>query len=121
MNAVYVPVSTKVQVVDLDPSLENLQDIVKGYIEVVYPFSFAPTICLICNEEGKLKNMSPNRPLFDNNHNMVDYIAGDFIVLDTDINSGEFKSLPFSFAEIFAEYFNMYTLCDIKEEYGIYE
>ena len=120
MKAVYVPVSAKAQVVDLDPTLENLQDIVKGYIEIVYPFSFAPTICIVCNEEGKLQNMLPNRPILDDNLEPVDYIAGDFLVLETDINACEFKSMPVELAELFAQYFNSFNVTIIKKEYDFH-
>ena len=64
-------------------TLEAKQELVDGLIEVV---SF-DDVLLICNEEGKLLNMSPNL-IFD-----YDYIAGDCFLIGDDYENGDFKSL----------------------------
>lgn len=46
-------------VTEIDNELEELQRIVGGYIECV-PFPGVPDAVLICNEEGKLKELTPN-------------------------------------------------------------
>ena len=57
--------------------LKDLQKAVDGYIEVIYPFS--EEVCIVCNEEGKLKNLPLNRALkYD--HKIVDIIAGPFFI-----------------------------------------
>ena len=45
---------------DIDNTLEAMQEIVGGYIETV-PIN--ENIVLVCNEEGKLKNLPKNRDL----------------------------------------------------------
>lgn len=45
------------QVMEIDSSLQALQDIVGGHIEMVH---FAGGVYLICNEEGKLEGLDPN-------------------------------------------------------------
>ncbi len=64
-------------------TLEAKQELVKGLIEVI-PYK---DMLLICNEEGKLLNESPN-VIFD-----FDYIAGDCFVVGDDYENGDFKSL----------------------------
>lgn len=44
---------------DIEPELENLQDIVGGYIELVTPFE--DPIGLVCNEEGLILELPFNR------------------------------------------------------------
>lgn len=49
----------------IDNTLENMQQAVGGYIEVLHPFS-DERICLVCNEEGKfLSEMKPNRVIVE--------------------------------------------------------
>lgn len=68
----------------IENTLEKLQEIVDGYIEVVYPYD--DNAVMVCNEEGKLIGLQPNRPLGE------DVIAGTFIVAG-DNYEGEFISL----------------------------
>ena len=44
---------------DIDHTLENLQAIVGGYIQACYPFD--DDAAVICNEEGLLIGLEPNR------------------------------------------------------------
>ncbi len=44
-------------VTNISPSLKNLQSIVDGYIETV---TLAPDWTIICNEEGRLRDMDYN-------------------------------------------------------------
>lgn len=44
---------------DVEHTLENLQSIVGGYIQAIYPFEDAAAI--VCNEEGLLIGLEPNR------------------------------------------------------------
>ncbi len=46
----------------IDSSLEGLQKAVGGYIEAFYPFE--ETVCIVCNEEGKLNGMPLNRAIY---------------------------------------------------------
>ena len=45
--------------VEIDGSLKSTQAAVGGLIQAVYPF--ADPVALICNKEGKLLNLQPNR------------------------------------------------------------
>ena len=75
---------------EIDASLEGMQRAVGGgLIEAVYPFE--EEVCLVCNEEGKINGMRPNRALYDEDHEMIDIICGPAFICDC---SGEnFASL----------------------------
>lgn len=65
-------------------TLEAKQKIVGGLIECV---PFDNYVDMICNEEGKLKNLTPNL-LLDK-----DYVAGTILFARVDHKKGEFISL----------------------------
>ena len=81
----------------IDNTLENMQQAVGGYIEVLHPFS-DERICLVCNEEGKfLSEMKPNRAIFEEDRfkdmnrkrniqkeKILDIIFGPFLLCSDD-------------------------------------
>ena len=67
----------------INNTLEAKQQLVKGLIEVI-PYE---DMLIICNEEGKIKELTPNI-IFD-----LDYIAGDCFLVGDDYEHGDFKSL----------------------------
>jgi hypothetical protein len=79
INVIMFRVGRTAQVIEIKNSLENLQRLVDGYIEVVYLNSKVKgneNLIIICNEEGKF-NKSPNRAIGN------DIIFGDFIICST--------------------------------------
>ena len=75
-------------VCSISDSLENLQKTVGGYIEVV-PITNSPDgkrILLVCNEEGKVRNLEPNINL------MGEQIVGTFFLCSE--SGEEFDDLP---------------------------
>lgn len=72
--------------IEIDNTLEAKQKLVGGWIEQ----AFLPkddSIVLICNEEGKINGMKPNR---DIGH---DIIFGPFLIVGNDYENGGYKSL----------------------------
>ena len=67
------------QQVEIDNNLKALQEAVGGTIAAVYPF--ADPVAIICNDDGKLMGLPLNRALRDENGQMYDAIAGDFLVV----------------------------------------
>lgn len=57
--------------------LEEMQQLVGGYIQAVYPFE---DCALVMNEEGKLLDLPYNRPLFGEDGKPYDLICGTFFV-----------------------------------------
>ena len=71
------------EVKEIGNDLQSLQAEVGGLIECI---SFPNGCVVVCNEEGKLNGMPPNRRLG------MDIICGPFFVCDTS-RSGDFSSL----------------------------
>ena len=74
---------------EIDHTLGDLQSEVSGYIQAIYPFE--DQVALICNEDGKMIPLAPNRALYDESGQIYDIIAGTFIV--TGIGESDFCSL----------------------------
>lgn len=73
---------------EIENTLEEFQRIVDGYIETI-PCPFVPNVDIVCNEEGKIKELVPNL-LFMNG------ISGDVIcgtVIAVGVDGEEFVSL----------------------------
>lgn len=72
--------------------LHTMQKMVGGYIQAVYPFE--DPIALICNEDGKLLGLPPNRPLFDPESGILyDIVCGTFFLCSAPPDSEHFESL----------------------------
>lgn len=67
------------KIVDLDSSLEGLQQAVGGWIEAYYPFQ--EEVCIVCNEEGKLNGLPLNRAVYSDGQ-IMDIIAGPCFICD---------------------------------------
>lgn len=65
---------------EIDASLAGMQKVVGGLIEPFYPF--AERVCIVCNEEGKINGMRPNRSVKDDRGVMVDFIFGPAFLCD---------------------------------------
>lgn len=82
----------RAQVVEIENTLEAMQNICGGPIEAVYP-EFNSNVVIICNEEGKIRGLDLNRSLTDEDGTILDVIAGTFFVAGTDFDTCEFGSL----------------------------
>lgn len=76
----------------IDGSLESMQKIVGGYIEQYMPFE--DEVAIICNEEGKINGLPLNRSIKNENGEIIDIIAGTFIICYAPFDSENFLSLP---------------------------
>ena len=75
---------------ELDGSLESMQEFVGGTIQAVYPFS--DPVAIVCNDEGKLLGLEHNRALRDEAGNTYDILCGPFFVCG--LGEEDFSSLP---------------------------
>ena len=66
-----------------------MQAAVGGCIQAVYPFE--DPVAIICNEEGKLNGSELNRCLRDDEGQIYDILAGDFLI--TGLTEDDFGSL----------------------------
>lgn len=74
---------------EIEDSLENMQAVVGGEIEAVYPFDDA--VALVCHNEGKLLGLQYNRALKDDHGVPYDVVCGTFFLAG--IGREEFISL----------------------------
>ena len=74
------------EVIEFPNNLKSLQNLVGGYIEYCYLPEYEDVV-IICNEEGKINGMGPNR---DIGH---DIIFGPFLVVGDNPDIGENLSL----------------------------
>lgn len=67
------------EVKEIGTDLDSLQQAVGGNIEVIYPFE--DNVGLVVNEEGKINGMPLNRAVRDDAGEVMDIIAGSFLVV----------------------------------------
>ena len=75
---------------DISGDLKEMQAIVDGYIQAIYPF---PGIALICNEEGWLRGLPGNRGLRDKNGEIHNIIWGTFFLCGISEDGEDFIGL----------------------------
>lgn len=90
------------QPVQIGCELEDLQKAVGGYIQAVYPFE--EPVALVMDEEAKLTGKNLNRALRDEDGDMYDIIAGDFLVVG--LGEEDFSSLSPELMKKFEEHFH---------------
>lgn len=100
MKVLVIECSKQPVVKEIDNTLAAMQQVVDGYIQMVFPWR--NDVALICNEEGKLMGLPLNRPLFDDEGNLIDLIVGTFFLCYAPATEENFQSLP-------EEYIDQYT------------
>ena len=86
---------------ELDGSLESMQEFVGGTIQAVYPFS--DPVAIVCNDDGKLMGLEHNRALRDDDENVYDILCGPFFICG--LGEENFASLPEDLLRKYAQYF----------------
>ena len=93
------PVSTTI-----DDSLSSMQAVVGGLIQAVYPFD--EPVALVCNDEGKLLGLTPNRALrHPETGEIYDIVCGDFFLCSAPPDSDHFHDLSPEQFERYTAYF----------------
>ena len=87
--------------VELDGSLESMQEFVGGTIQAVYPFS--DLVAVVCADEGKLMGLEYNRVLWGDDWEVYDILCGPFFVCG--LGEEDFTSLP---EELMEKYFRRF-------------
>ena len=84
-------------------TMKAMQALVGGSIQAVYPFE--EPVALICNEEGKLEGLPPNRGLWDKDGTLYDVVCGTFFLCDAPSEEDTFRSLTEEQARHYQERF----------------
>lgn len=79
MDVIYVEPGKPAQKTKICTELSDLQRVVDGYIEAC---EVGENIFVICNEDGKINGMTPNRALFDEKEDLCDVVFGPFFVCE---------------------------------------
>ena len=108
ITVLYCEEGTLPKAMTIKDNLETKQELVKGFIEVITPFD--DDVCIICNEEGKINGMLPNRALLD-----YDILFGPFIVVGDDWGNAGFKSLTEDQLKTYSKVFD-YSSIEIAYE-----
>lgn len=81
IKVVLVEPNKKAIVTEIGATLEDMQAVVGGLIQAMYPFE--DEVALICNEEGKLLQLPVNRGVrMDGEEDIFDIICGTFFIAD---------------------------------------
>ena len=104
MQVVIVEPQKKPEVREIGNSLQAMQQVVGGFIEALYPFD--EPVALICNEEGKLMDLPPNRALRDDTGEVYDIISGTFFLCSAPPDSEHFESLTGQQVKTYLERFS---------------
>lgn len=102
MNVLLVKPFMYPQAVQIGCELEDLQKAVGGDIEATYPFN--EPVALVMHDEGKLVGKDLNRALRDDDGDIYDIIAGDFLVVG--LGEDDFCSLSQELMKQFEEHFH---------------
>ena len=79
MKILMIAPGAKPQVLEIAHTLENMQELVGGSIEAIYPFE--DRVALVCNEEGKLLGLPLNRTIrHPETGEIIEIIAGTFFI-----------------------------------------
>ena len=95
----------KPRVMEIENTLKSMQKIVGGYIQVYDTFADDNAV-IVCNEEGKIYGLPPNRAIKDQKGNIQDIIYGTFFICQTNIR-GEFEELSEALIDVYTKKFTI--------------
>ena len=89
MTVLKVMPGRKPERITIPHTLDAMQSMVCGYIQAIYPYE--DSIAIVCNEEGKLLGMEPNRAIRNEDGDILDIICGTFFICG--LSEDDFGSL----------------------------
>ena len=103
MRIVVIEPGHKPKVQEIDGTVEEMQEIVGGMLQAMYPFS---DIALVFNADAKVLHLSPNRGVQYEDKMFCDIVCGTFFLCGASEDSNYFTSLTVEqiqqYTEIFA-------------------
>lgn len=107
MKIVVVKPGQPAEIRDIEGSLESMQEVVGGDIQVLYPWT--SSICLVCNEDARRLNFKPNKVILftDRFNNLTQHqklIRGTFFIVGLS-DDGDFRGLDLEEAAHIRAYF----------------
>lgn len=103
LKVLYIEPMKTPKIVEIDGDLESMQNLVGGYIEEYMPFE--DEVAIVCNDEGKINGLEPNRGIFDKEGGLQDIICGPFFICYAPVESEKYLSLPDNLRKKYEEMF----------------
>ena len=91
MRVIMMKIGAEADICEIDGSLEGMQGIVGGLIELFCPFE-NESVGIIVNEEGKLLGLDENRAVVQD-HKIADILCGPAFIVNLDSEDGDFCSV----------------------------
>jgi len=110
LRCLYVKENSLPEEVFIPNNLASKQEKVGGYIEYTY-IPDCEDVVLICNEEGKINGMGPNRDIG------YDMIFGPFLIVGETSEDGEDRSLTDEQIGKYKEFFNQKSIDETMAKY----
>lgn len=99
-KALFMEVGEEPKFIEVVDKLENLQELVDGFIESVY---LGENLVVICNEEGKLRDLDANKFLFNIEGRLIDILCGNLFACRVD-EDGNFADIQDEDIEVINKY-----------------
>lgn len=111
ISVLLFPVGEYPKNIEIENSLKAMQALVGGDIEEYMPFD--DEVAIICNEEGKVNGLPPNRGVYgepypesaEGRRRLMDVVCGDFFIVYAPTDSSEYRSLPLALMTKYSEKF----------------
>ena len=114
LKVLYIEPMKTPKIVEIDGDLESMQNLVGGYIEEYMPFE--DEVAIVCNDEGKINGLEPNRGIFDKEGELQDIICGPFFICYAPVESEKYLSLPDNLRKKYEEMFRHPEMITHKDD-----
>ena len=91
LKVLYIEPMKTPKIVEIDGDLESMQ--------------FEDEVAIVCNDEGKINGLEPNRGIFDKEGELQDIICGSFFICYAPVESEKYLSLPDNLRKKYEEMF----------------
>lgn len=105
ISVIYVRPGRRPELIEIEDSLEVMERLVSGPIEEYMPFS--DEIAIVCNEEGKPRELPYNRAIYSEEGRLLDIIQGNFFICSAPIESEVYLCLTEEQKEKYMDKFQM--------------
>lgn len=92
LKVIYLEAGKRARTIEISDTLTAMQTLVQGSIEEYMPFE--DDVAIVCNSEGKIRGLDPNRAVYGENGEILDIIQGDFFLCYARPESESYESMP---------------------------
>lgn len=103
ISVIFVEPNKYPKMIEIEDTLEAMQEIVGGYIEEYMPFE--DEVAIVCNEEGKVNGLPLNRAVYGKDKEILDIIAGKFFIAYAPAEEENFQNMPKELADKYLKEF----------------